>query len=151
MQEGFISIHFSIEQLVEMTENGVTIVAASGEEIAGVLFAQSSTYNMLHVPLAARMVKVLENLVIDGRSISIENSIVCGPVCVSKDYRGLGLLNQLYDCLKLEAKGRFQVGLTFVSQNNPRSLLAHKKVGMRLLTSFESEGRLFDAFAMRFE
>ncbi len=132
-----------------MTANGITIVAVSGTQIAGALFAQSCRYNLQHVPLAAKMVEKLESMVIDGASIAVDNSIVCGPVCIGKEFRGLGLLTRLYDCFKLEAQNRYQIGLTFVSQNNPRSRRAHEKIGMKIMTTFESDERVFDAFAMR--
>jgi len=150
-KDGFISVRFTLEELQDMNRNGITIVALSGSETAGGVSAQSCQWNDTHVPMAARMVAALVGKTIDGLTIDKNNSIVCGPVVVSKNFRGLGLLSRMYEVLKTEARSKYPIGLTLVSQANPRSIAAHEKLGMKKLTSFESDGRTFWAFAMRFD
>lgn len=148
MKDGFISVRFTLDELKEMTENGVTVVAVANNEMAGVLFAQSCIYNTRNNPLAARMVEALESKTLDGKPIVTDESIVCGPICVSKNFRGQGIMPQMYELLKREAAKNYKTALTLVSQNNPRSIHAHEKLGYEKLATFNSDGRDFDAFAM---
>lgn len=148
IKHGFISVRFSLDELKAMTDNGVTVAAVSGSETAGVLFAQSCSYNLLSNPLAARMIDALKGKSIDGKPIVPDESIVCGPICVSKNFRGQGVMPQMYELLKQEAGKNYTTALTLVSQSNPRSIHAHEKLGYVKLATFESDGRAFDAFAM---
>ena len=68
----------------------------------------------------------------------------------SSPVRGRGVLEHMYNLLKREVKTTYPLGLTLISQGNPRSLHAHEKIGMRRIKSFEFEGKTFDALAMTF-
>jgi hypothetical protein len=157
LKDGFISIQFTIEELIEMSQNGITIIALSGvqatsaatTETAGVLFTQTCEYNVKKVPFAARMIDALEGKTLGGSKIEFNESMVCGPVCISKEFRGQGIFPKLYELFRNEAKGKFSTALTLVAQSNLRSQRAHEKVGFEKLNSFDSNGRAFDAFAMR--
>lgn len=149
-KDGFISVLFSVDDLIEMSENGVTVVAVCGDTTAGVLSAQSCDYNVRKIPLVKEMVTALTDKIVDGAPIDTTQSIVCGPVCVSKEFRGQGVFEKMYDVLKGEAKKNYSLGLTLISQGNPRSLRAHEKIGMQKVTSFDFDGRTFDALAMWF-
>lgn len=150
LKDGFISVQFTVADLTEMTENGITVVAISGDTTAGVLSAQTYQYNTRKIPLVRQMVKTLAGAHLDGEVIETTKSIVCGPVCIAKEFRGLGIMEQMYEILKNEAKTKYPVGLTLIAQSNPRSLRAHEKIGMQKISSFEFEGKTFDALAMRF-
>ncbi|MBX3072700.1 GNAT family N-acetyltransferase [Candidatus Obscuribacterales bacterium] len=151
VKDGFISVRFSLDEVREMTENGITVVAVSSEETAGVLFAQSCDYNIRKNPLAARMIAVLEGKTVEGKTISAREAIVCGPICISRNFRGQGIMQRMYALLKQEALKNYTIALTLVSQSNQRSIHAHEKLGYAKLASFDSEGRPFDAFAMTLE
>lgn len=150
MKDGFISVRFTVDDLVEMADNGVTVVAVSSDTTAGVLSAQTCEYNVSRIPLVKEMVKALAGKVFEGQAIDTTTSIVCGPVCVAKEFRGLGVMEHMYELLKREAKPNYPLGLTLISQGNPRSLRAHEKIGMQKVTSFDFDGRTFDALAMSF-
>lgn len=150
MKDGFISVRFSFDDLKEMANDGITIVARAGDKIAGVLCTQTCDYNLRKVPLGARLIGAMQDKLISGVPIEADKSLVCGPVCISKDFRGQGVLVKLYDALKIAAAGKFTTGLTLVSQANPRSIRAHEKLGFEKIETFESDGRPFDAFAMKF-
>ncbi len=150
MKDGFISVKFTVADLNEMTENGVTVVAVCGDTTAGVLSAQTCEYNLRKIPLVKEMVKALSGEIFDGSAIDTTKSIVCGPVCVSTEFRGRGVLEHMYNVLKREVKTTYPLGLTLISQGNPRSLHAHEKIGMQKIKSFDFEGKTFDALAMTF-
>ena len=61
-----------------------------------------------------------------------------GPVCVAETERGKGLAAALFEVLKTHMDGR--PAMTFVRADNAPSLRAHRKMGMRELGTFVSEG-----------
>jgi L-amino acid N-acyltransferase YncA len=61
-----------------------------------------------------------------------------GPVCVAETERGKGLAVALFEALQAHMLGR--PAMTFVRADNAPSLRAHRKMGMRELGTFMSEG-----------
>jgi predicted GNAT superfamily acetyltransferase len=61
-----------------------------------------------------------------------------GPVCVAETERGNGLAAALFDVLQMHMGGR--PAMTFVRADNVPSLRAHRKMGMRELGTFMSNG-----------
>jgi predicted GNAT superfamily acetyltransferase len=61
-----------------------------------------------------------------------------GPICVAKSERGKGLARALFEQLRSLIPGR--PALLFVRADNPSSLQAHRKMGMRELGTFDNEG-----------
>ena len=67
-----------------------------------------------------------------------------GPVCVAETERGKGLAGAMFEELKARLPGR--AGMLFVRSDNPPSLQAHQKMGMRELGTFVSDGVPYVAF-----
>jgi L-amino acid N-acyltransferase YncA len=61
-----------------------------------------------------------------------------GPVCVADTERGKGLAGLMFEELRARLPGR--PAMTFIRADNVPSLRAHRKMGMRELGSFMSEG-----------
>jgi len=61
-----------------------------------------------------------------------------GPICVAKSERGKGLARALFEELRSLIPGR--PAMLFVRADNPSSLQAHRKMGMRELGTFDNEG-----------
>ena len=66
-----------------------------------------------------------------------------GPVCVAEAERGKGLANAMFQKLKAHLSGR--PAMLFVRADNPSSLQAHRKMGMRELGTFDNESVLYVA------
>ena len=66
-----------------------------------------------------------------------------GPVCVSDSERGNGLAALLFAELCRQLPGR--PAITFIRSDNGPSLKAHRKMGMRELGTFASNGDLYVA------
>ncbi|WP_229169077.1 GNAT family N-acetyltransferase [Bradyrhizobium altum] len=66
---------------------------------------------------------------------------VYGPVCVAPDARGLGVLDALYARLRATFPGR--EAILFIREDNPRSLKAHLRLGMRAVARYDFGGTVF--------
>jgi L-amino acid N-acyltransferase YncA len=145
--EGFLSAEFTRQQLAEMSSGIALLVASEKDQVCGYLCAYSSDYGK-KFPILATMIESFGRVHYDGKPLSSYHAFVYGPVCVEKSYRGRGLLRGLYECLLREVAGGYDVGVAFVSKDNPHSLAAHVNgLGMSIAGEFEFRGRTYDILA----
>ena len=82
-----------------------------------------------------------------SHSIEQHKTLVCGPVCIDRSFRGQGILEQMYTLMARETAGAYTTGVTFVSNSNPRSIAAHRdKLGMTPAGQIEHESETFTIF-----
>ncbi len=63
-----------------------------------------------------------------------EDAYVYGPVCLAAEARGRGVLALLADALRARRPGREAV--LFINHDNPRSIAAHLRIGVRPVAEF---------------
>lgn len=63
-----------------------------------------------------------------------------GQLCVAKNYRGIGLAQQMYQQFKNALAEEFDYCITDVASNNQRSLKAHIKTGFEIIDSVNYGG-----------
>ena len=61
-----------------------------------------------------------------------------GQVCIDKAYRGQGVFRGLYQKMKVELHKKYDLLITEVAANNPRSLRAHNAIGFKDLLIYQS-------------
>jgi acetyltransferase (GNAT) family protein len=69
------------------------------------------------------------------------DAYVYGPVCIARDARGRGVLDALY--AKLQTLFRGREAILFIREDNPRSLKAHLRLGMREVARYDLDGERF--------
>ena len=142
-QDGFLSIEYSYEQLERLDNELGIFVAIEGNGLLGYLIAQTMD-SAIHSPLIRTMTNRFPNVTFRSRSLSEYSIFMYGPVCIDKDARGKGILEGLCNTMLKTLKGRYDVGVAFVSENNPRSLIAHRdKLDMQMVDAFEFNGQRY--------
>ena len=145
--EGFLSAEFTPEQIAAIAEDLGIIVALEGENIAGYLCAFRNEFNH-GSPVLAKMFESYERLQFEEKPLSSYKTYVYGPVCIGRDYRKRGLLRGLYEAQKKDLAGRFEIGVAFVSRDNPNSLQAHiAGLRMKKLGDFQAKGNTYTVLA----
>lgn len=111
--------------------NGQPIVVATDDEgrLLGALLTSEKGYD--EAPPVQAMLKAWP-----GQA----DAYVYGPVCVSRDARGLGVLEALYAKLQATFPGR--EAILFIREDNPRSLKAHLRLGMREVARYDFGGKV---------
>jgi hypothetical protein len=89
-------------------------------------------------PVIAKMLESYDRFNFKGRRLTDFNSYVYGPVCIAREYRGRGLLRGLYEAQKRHLAAQFELGVAFVSRDNPHSLNAHV-AGLKMTEAGEFE------------
>lgn len=147
--QGFLSAQFSAEQTAQIAEDLGTMVAVVDEQVAGFLCAFRNEFRT-GSPVIAEMLQSYDQLTFEGRPLSAFTSYIYGPVCIGREYRGRGLLRGLYEAQKRDLAGQFEIGVAFVSRDNPHSLSAHVAgLGMAEAGDFEVKGNVYVTLAFR--
>ncbi len=147
LSQGFLTIPISKDQLHRICSEHGIFVALQGSEVIGYVMAQSVELAIVS-PLIAHMFGRLKNVVFEGSQLSSCTLFNYGPVCIEKQYRGKGILDNLFNLMLQTLQGQFEVGIGFVSEQNPRSYYAHKKkLGLQLIDEFDFSGQKYFTFA----
>ena len=141
--EGFLSAEFTQEQIAQMVDDLGITVAVESDILAGYLCAFRNKFNH-GSPVLAKMFDSYNHVQFEGKPLGAYNTYVYGPVCIDRSYRSRGLLRGLYETQKKDLAGRFEVGVAFVSRDNPHSLQAHVEgLGMTEVADFQVKDNIY--------
>ncbi len=120
------------EAIAARMARGQSIVVATGEagRLLGALLTSAKGFD--DAPSVQAMLKAWPGS---------PDAYVYGPVCVAQDARGLGVLDALYAMLQTLFPGR--EAILFIREENPRSLKAHLRLGMREVARYDFGGTVF--------
>lgn len=148
-KDGFVTTLFTkdlLKALIE-EEDGIAIAKDQGK-LVGYAMAASWHY-WSKWPLFQKMIEDLPKLVFLGQPCSLENSYQYGPICIDKPYRGTEVLPMLFEQSRKTMQKRFPILLTFVNQNNPRSIKAHgEKLGLTEIQRFDFNKNHYIEYAL---
>src|SRR5258707_13124508 len=101
-REGFVTVNHSLEGLKKMNSYEQSVIAKENDTVVAYLLAmtQQSKYD---IPILAPMFEVFNQIVYKKKNILEYNYLVVGQVCVAKEFRGKGILDDCYH----EYKKRF--------------------------------------------
>jgi hypothetical protein len=153
--DGFVTTPFTPELITELlVQEGVFVAVQDNQVIA---YALAGSWDFFgRWPIFPHMVSLMPNWQFQGQPLNAETTFQYGPVCVDKKYRGQQLLPMLFETLRLsfadrqrrKQSCRYQTGVTFINQLNPRSYAAHtKKLNWQLVAEFEFNSGQFYGLA----
>ena len=121
---GMLSTCLPYSRIVEMMREMPMIVARRGDLVTGYLMTSSRAMNA-DVPIINAMLAAYPGTA---------DAYVYGPICVGAEERGKGLAQAMFLELRRQVPGRD--GILFIRRDNPASLCAHEKMGMREVAGF---------------
>jgi ribosomal protein S18 acetylase RimI-like enzyme len=138
LEQGFVTIHHSLELLESFQEIEPQLIAKDDQSIVAYILAMTRASSET-IPILIPMFKVFEEIELDGRPVSDYNYLVVGQVCVAKDYRGMGLFDLCYEAYRDFFQNRYDFVITEISDRNPRSIKAHERVGFQVVHRYPAE------------
>ena len=135
---GFVTTPFTVSQIEEIIkQNGLFVALNEDDIIIAYAFAGSWKY-FEQWELFNYMVSRFPKMSFNGNRITTENSFQYGPVCIDKKYRGNGVLNIIFEEMRIEFCKKYPISITFINKINVISKIAHtKKLGWVVLGEFE--------------
>ena len=134
-QEGFVTWLYSMDLLKQMHELAPGIIVKDGDDVIAYALVTPKEAGIFHHDLKT-MVDNLQTLHYNNKPLNDYNWYVMGQICIDKAYRGKGIFNMLYQKHKDLYSQKYDLLITEISVNNPRSLRAHEKVGFKIIHTY---------------
>ena len=128
---GTLSACLTPARIAEMMSEMPLIVARRDGRVAGYLMTSTREMNA-DVPVIKAMLAAYPGTA---------DAYVYGPICVEAEARGKGLAQAMFSELRRLVPTR--EGILFIRRDNPASLRAHEKMGMREVAGFVFGGSEF--------
>ncbi len=137
--QGFLMAEYSLEFLKAMHQASPSIIAKDGDKVVGYALVATHAIRDQH-DLLADLFNTIDKTQFEGKTLKGTAYVVVGQLCVAKEYRGQGLVQQLYGHFKECLEDQFDFCITDVAQANPRSLKAHKNTGYQVIDTLSYGG-----------
>ena len=135
--EGFVTVSHNINALTKLNNIENHIIAKDDDTVIDYLLAM--TYqSKFEVPILTPMFNVFDKVLFANKPISTYNYIVVGQACISKAYRGQGVLDKCYATYKEHFMLKYDFAITEIASTNLRSMKAHKRIGFEEISSYTS-------------
>jgi len=134
-REGFVTVNHSVEVLKKMNSHEQSVIAKEDDVVVAYLLAmtQQSKYD---IPILVPMFEVFNGVIYRGEKISEYNYLVVGQVCVAKEFRDKGILDECYKEYKKRFENKYDFAITEIAQHNLRSLKAHGRIGFKTIHQY---------------
>jgi GNAT superfamily N-acetyltransferase len=142
-REGFLTSAYTPAFLVELHRHAPAVIAVDDDVVVGYALVATPTARALEPSLAGLFASI-DAAVVDGTRLSARAYLVCAAVCVARDYRGLGLLAQLYARMRVDLATRYDCVITDIARENGRSLAAHRRAGFEVCSSLRYDEQTWD-------
>lgn len=134
-EQGFVTVVHSLDDLKKMNQFEQHLVIKDNYTVVGYLLAMTKK-SEFDIPVLIPMFEVFDKVSYQNKLLAAYNFIVVGQVCIDKEYRGKGLLNESYQAYKKTFSSKYDFAITEIATANQRSLNAHKTVGFREVHQF---------------
>lgn len=142
-KEGFVTAEYTMEFLERMHSEKASVIARDQNVIAGYVLAAVKAIRNEH-ELLRDLFDTIDKTRYQNRLLKDSSYLVVGQLCVSKNYRGLGLVKQMYRHFRESLSRDFEYCITDVAKDNPRSLKAHMNSGFVVIDELQYTGVGFD-------
>jgi ribosomal protein S18 acetylase RimI-like enzyme len=133
--QGFVTVVHTPAMLQQMHQYGASIIAKDDDALAGYALTMMNDYKN-DVPELLGMFAVLDAQEWKGKGLPEYRYYVMGQICVSSNYRGLGVFDMLYQKHKDVYQPQFDLLVTEISTSNTRSQRAHERVGFKTIYTY---------------
>ncbi len=136
-KSGFVTTPFTIEQLTYVINNEGLFIAKYDHKIIAYIFAESWQF-FSQWPIFEHMISLFPKLSFLDFEITSTSSFQYGPICIDKKYRGKGLINSLFEFMRIHVVKKYPLSLTFINKTNAPSLKAHtEKLKWTIIGDFQ--------------
>ncbi|MBS1493755.1 MAG: GNAT family N-acetyltransferase [Bacteroidetes bacterium] len=135
--QGFVTVNHDFDTLHKMNLLENAVIAKADDSVIGYLLAMRPELRN-DIEVLVPMFNTFDKLEYKGKQLSDYNYIVVGQVCVAREYRGVGILDEMYKKYKELLSGKYDFAVTEIDTENLRSINAHKRIGFDLLHNYTS-------------
>ena len=145
-KEGFVSWIYTTDILTRLHAIIPSVITMDGDKLAGYSISLTKECAAIY-PSLDSMLEYAATVTYKGRPLTEQSFYIMGQICVDIAYRGQGVVNRLYEFHKEQFSSRYNMLVTEISVNNPRSLKAHKKAGFDIIDTHQDQDGEWDLVA----
>ncbi len=138
--QGFLTATYSEAYFKEMHDAAPAIVAKDGDRVVGYALVATQAVRQGH-DLVEGLFNSIDECMYDGKLLSAQKYVVVGQLCVAKEYRGMQLVDRMYQHFAESMYPGYQYVVTDVDVDNTRSLRAHERSGFEVIGTLEYGGK----------
>ena len=134
---GFVTTRFTVGQIKDIISQEGLFIAKTSHKVVAYVFAGSWTY-FSQWEIFNVMTARFPPLSFNGLKITTANSFQYGPICIDEEYRGHGLIYELFEFMRIHLIKRYPLGVTFINKVNVRSFKVHvDKLHWKVIDEFD--------------
>lgn len=145
--QGFVTVHHTLEQLTEMNRIAPHLIAKDGKGVIGYILAMTKESKSL-IPVLIPMFDQFDRIQFKGKPVSEFNYLVVGQICIGKEYRGQGIFDRMYAAYEVAFSSKFDFAITEIAASNIRSIKAHQRVGFEVIHEFSDRTQAWAIVAL---
>ncbi len=126
--QGFVTVEHQFSVLKAMNDAQPSVIVKDGDTVVAYCLAMLPQFRN-DVPELKTLFDSIDEIDYEGLTLKDYQYVVMGQVCVGEGYRSMGFFDGMYQKLREELSGKFQMCVTDISTNNLRSMKAHARVG----------------------
>lgn len=142
-EQGYVSWKYNFEDLKALHTIAPSAIIKDGDKVIGYLLVLVKESADVYAPLKDAL-KLFDGQFYKGRALMDYNVYFLGQTCIDSNYRGKGLLRQLYQFHKDNFESVYDFALSSIARDNPKSLAIHTKLGFRTLFPFNDGEKEWD-------
>ncbi len=135
--QGFVTVVHSFADLKKMNDAEPHIIAKDGDKVIAYLLAMTPAAKD-DIPVLKPMFQIFDAIQFNSQPVSSFQYIVVGQVCVDKEYRGQGVLDNCYLAYRNKFSPKYDFAITEIATRNTRSLAAHGRIGFTELHRYKT-------------
>jgi L-amino acid N-acyltransferase YncA len=136
--QGFVMVSHQLSDLQNFSKYAPQLILKEEEKVVGYLLAMSKSLRET-VPMLKPMFEQIDQITYSGKEIRDSNYLIVGQVCVGKEFRGLGLIDEMFAEYRKIFKEEYDFAITEIVTTNSRSIRAHLRVGFEIIHTFQDE------------
>jgi hypothetical protein len=107
-------------------------------KVVGYLLAMNKSLRET-VPMLKPMFEQIDQITYLEKALRDANYLIVGQVCIGKEFRGLGLIDEIFAKYRKIFKEEYDLTITEIVTTNSRSVRAHLRVGFEIIHKFKDE------------
>lgn len=136
-QGGFVTTALTVDQIQTVIYQQGLFIAKNEGSIIGFIFAADWEF-FKQWPIFEYMIQLFPSYSFKDFEITTTNSFQYGPICIDKNYRGKGIITELFEYMRIQMKGLYPLSLTFINKTNIPSFKAHtEKLAWEVIDEFQ--------------
>lgn len=138
-EQGFLMAEYNLAILQKMHDAAPSVIAVDEGNVVGYALVSIKDIRDEH-DLLADLFNTIDRLKYQSQDLVSSNYVVVGQLCVGKGFRGIGLVDKMYQYFKDCYADQYEYLITDIAKANPRSLKAHQRKGFQIIDELSYGG-----------